>query len=62
MSSLGMVFLGLVLAGFAFFGILLATLEVTERRKLGYRSGPEPLRHPPAVRYAANDAQVQKAA
>jgi hypothetical protein len=61
MSGIEMVFMGLVLAAFAIFAVLVATLEVSERRKLGYRSGPESLRAVPKAA-PANDAPLQKAA
>ena len=60
MSGIETVFIGLVLATFAVFAVLVATLEVSERRKLGYRSGPEPIRATPTA--PANVAPLQKAA
>ncbi len=62
MSGFETVFLGLVLAAFAVFAVLVATLEVSERRKLGYRSGPELRRDTPQNMSVANDAPLQKAA
>ncbi len=62
MSGIEMAFMGVVLSAFAVFGLLVATLEVSERRKLGYRSGPEPRREVPVQRNLANDAPLQKAA
>ncbi len=62
MSGIETVFLGFVVAAFAVFGVLLFSLEQSDRRKLGYRSGPEPLRQAPHSAMPANDAQYRKAA
>jgi len=60
MSGIETIFLGFVLAAFAAFGLLLLSLEQGDRRKLGYRSGPEPRQVGAAP---ANDtAEVRKAA
>jgi hypothetical protein len=61
MTGIETVFLGFIVAAFAVFILLLQTLEISERRKVGYLSGPIPLKHPSA-RAANNDTQVQKAA
>ncbi len=58
MTGIETVFLGFIVAAFAVFGLLVATLEVSERRKVGYRSGPEPLANPSSN----NDAQAYIAA
>jgi hypothetical protein len=60
MSGIETVFLGFVIGAFAVFGLLLFTLEQSDRRKLGYRSGPKPLNAP--MSSPANDAQYRKAA
>jgi len=61
MTGIEVVFLGFIVAAFIVFGLLVQILEMSERRKVGYLSGPIPLNHPLA-KAANNDTQVQKAA
>lgn len=62
MSGIETVFLGFVVAAFAVFGLLLFTLERTDRAKVGYLSGPKPLDETQGSRMPANDAEYRQAA